>query len=229
MSPTPADPIAVLFDIDGTLVDSNYLHIDAWDRAFAEAGHPVAVWRIHRSIGMDSGKLLERLLGDHAADLSDAVKQAHARNYSEMSDRLRPFASARELLDELSRRGHRVVLATSAPQEELDALLAVLDVADAVDAVTSGEDVEAAKPEPDLVNIAVERAEVTPDRALLVGDSVWDIYSAARAGVRSIGVRSGGYSSAELLEAGAAAVYDDVADLLAHLEESPIVASTYEI
>ena len=157
------------------------------------------------------------------------MKQAHARNYSQTTDRLRPFASARDLLGELSRRGHRVVLATSAPQEELDALLAVLDVPDAVDAVTSGEDVEAAKPEPDLVNVAVERAEVTADRALLVGDSVWDIYSASRAGVRSIGVRSGGYSSEELLEAGAVAVYDDVADLLTHLEESPIVASTYDI
>lgn len=229
MSPPPADPIAVLFDIDGTLVDSNYLHIDAWDRAFVEAGHPVDVWRIHRAIGMDSGKLLERLLGEDAEAVGDTVKQAHARNYSETTDRLRAFASARELLSELSRRGHRVVLATSAPQEELDALLAVLDVPDAVDAVTSGEDVEAAKPEPDLVNVAVERAQVTPERALLVGDSVWDIYSASRAGVRSVGVRSGGYSSEELLAAGAVAVYDDVADLLAHLEESPIVASTYEI
>lgn len=229
MSSSPAGPIAVLFDIDGTLVDSNYLHIDAWDRAFAEAGHPVAVWRIHRAIGMDSAMLLKRLLGDDAEPLGAAVKQAHARNYSKTSDRLRPFASARELLHELSDRGHRVVLATSAPREELDALLAVLDVPDAVDAVTSGEDVETAKPEPDLVDIAVERAGATPERALLVGDSVWDVSSASRAGVRSIGVRSGGYSAEELLEAGAVAVYDDVADLLAHLEESPIVASTYEI
>lgn len=229
MSPQPPAPIAVLFDIDGTLVDSNYLHIEAWDRAFVAAGHPVDVWRIHRAIGMDSGKLLDRLLGDDAAELGDTVKEEHNRNYAASTDRLRPFASARELLDELSRRGHPVVLATSAPQHELDALLAVLDVSDSVDAVTSGEDVTTAKPDPDLVNIAVERAKVTADRALMVGDSVWDIYSASRAGVRSIGVRSGGYSAEELLEAGADAVYDDVADLLAHLEESPIVASTYDI
>lgn len=227
MSPSSAGPLAVLFDIDGTLIDSNYLHIDAWDRAFVTVGHPVDAWRIHRAIGMDSGKLLERLLGDDADALGDTVKDAvkkeHDRHYSSTTDRLRPFASARDLLRELAKRGRTVVLATSAPQHELDALLAVLDVSDAVDAVTSGEDVATAKPEPDLINVALDRAGVTADQAVMVGDSVWDISSAARAGVASIGVLSGGYGAEELLAAGAAAVYDDVADLLAHLDDSPIM------
>ena len=223
MSASSAGPVAVLFDIDGTLVDSNYLHIDAWNRAFVAVGHPVDAWRIHRAIGMDSGKLLQRLLGDDADALGDAVKTAHQRHYSATTDRLRPFASARDLLRELAKRGRTVVLATSAPQHELDALLATLDVSDAVDAVTSGEDVATAKPEPDLINVALERARVTAEQAVLVGDSVWDISSAARAGVASIGVLSGGYGAEELLAAGAGAVYDDVADLLAHLDDSPIM------
>jgi HAD superfamily hydrolase (TIGR01549 family) len=212
---------AVLFDIDGTLVDSNYLHVDAWDRALAEIGHPVDVWRIHRGIGMDSGKLLEGLLGD-APELHSAAKEEHARFYAESNSRLRPIAGARDLLHELARRDYQVVLATSAPQEELDALLDVLDVGGDVDAVTSGEDVETAKPDPDIIESALEKASSPASRAVMVGDAVWDMKAAARAGVISIGVLTGGYSREELLDAGATAVYDDVAELLAELDDSPI-------
>ena len=228
MTRSDEDRVAVLLDIDGTLVDSNYLHIDAWDRAFVTAGHPVEIWRIHRAIGMDSGKLIERLLGEDAVDAAEAVQREHTLLYSHMTDRLRVITGARELLEELSRRGHVVVLATSAPQDELENLLDVLHVDDAIDVVTSGEDVDAAKPDPGLIQIALERASVPARRAVMVGDSVWDIEAAARAGVTSIGVRTGGYSAEELLTAGAAAVYDDVAHLLAELDRSPLSAQARE-
>ena len=221
-TPAPAEPTTVLFDIDGTLVDSNYLHVEAWDQAFAAVGHPVDVWRIHRSIGMDSGAMLERVLGADAQSVGDAAKDEHGRTYQGMSDRLRPIGGARELLAELSRRGHAVVLATSAPQEELDMLLDVLDVNDSVEAVTSAEDVESAKPSPDIIETALDRAHAPADRAVMVGDSIWDIAAARRAGVASIGVLSGGYGREELLSAGAAAVYEDAQDLLDQLDESPI-------
>ena len=214
--------IAVLLDIDGTLVDSNYLHIDAWDRAFVTAGHPVEAWRIHRAIGMDSGKLVQRLLGDDAAEVAEEVQAAHSRLYREMAERLRVIAGARELLQELSRRRHVVVLATSAPEDELAILRDLLDVEEAIEYVTSSEDVSVAKPDPGIIEIALERASMPARRAVMIGDSVWDIEAAARSGVTSIGVRTGGYGADELLQAGASAVYDDVAHLLAELDDSPI-------
>jgi HAD superfamily hydrolase (TIGR01549 family) len=222
-----ADPgqTAVLFDIDGTLVDSNYLHIETWDRAFVSVGHPVDVWRIHRAIGMDSAKLLERLLGDDASRVGDDAKDEHSRLYLGLVDRLREIAGARELLQDLAEKGYRVVLATSAPQNELDILLSVLDLGDTVDAVTSSEDVGTAKPDPDIIGVALDKAGVPAERAVMVGDSVWDIAAAERAGVRSIGVLSGGFGRGELLDAGAAAVYDDVADLHRNLATSPVVTA----
>lgn len=213
---------AVLFDIDGTLVDSNYLHIDAWDRAFTEVGHPVNTWRIHRAIGMDSGKLLETLLEDDVERLADEAKEAHKRIYEGMSDRLRSFGQAQDLLRTLAERGFEVVLATSAPPNELELLRRTLDVEDAIATLTSAEDVESAKPSPDIVQIALQRADAEADEAVFVGDTVWDVEAAGRAGVPTIGLRSGGVSEGELRDAGAVAVYDDVAHLLAELDESPL-------
>ena len=236
-APTPAAPAsdtapsesvqldAVLFDIDGTLVDSNYLHVDAWAQAFAASGHPVDAWQIHRSIGMDAGKLLKRLLGETAETVGEQVKEEQGRIYGGLTSRLRRFDAAKELLIELSRRGHPVLLASSAPQNELDALLPVLDADRVLDGVTSGEDAEIAKPEPGIVEVALRRAGVPADRAVMVGDAVWDMQAARRAGVRSVGVLTGGYGREELLAAGAAAVYEDVADLLTHLDDSPIYAA----
>ncbi|MBN9154909.1 MAG: HAD family hydrolase [Microbacterium sp.] len=214
----------VLFDIDGTLVDSNYLHVDAWDRALVAVGHPVDVWRIHRGIGMDAGRMLSELVGDDDA-LQQRAKDEHARLYADMADRLRPISGARDLLRELSRRGLTVVLATSAPQQELDALLAVLDLDEPVDAVTSAEDVDDAKPAPDIVGRALEKAGTAASEAIMVGDAVWDIESAGRAGVTAVAVLTGGSSADQLRDAGAVAVYDDVASLLAQLDASPLVAN----
>jgi HAD superfamily hydrolase (TIGR01509 family) len=214
---------AVLMDIDGTLVDSNYLHVEAWAHAFADVGAVVPAWRIHRAIGLDSSMLLDELLGDDVERLGSDVKDAHTRHYAELADRLAPLAGARELIRELHSRGIRVVLATSAPEEELTALRGLLDVEDALHAVTSSEDVETAKPEPDVIRIALERAGVDADDAVMVGDAVWDIRAAGRAGVRAVGVLSGGISAAELRDAGAVEVHDDAAALLAALDRSVLI------
>ncbi|OZD05010.1 HAD family hydrolase [Rhodococcus sp. 06-235-1A] len=215
---------AVLFDIDGTLVDSNYVHVSAWSRAFREAGHEVPSWRIHRSIGMDGSRLLDALVGSSDSAVAQEAKKLHGEYYASASTDLEVLPGARELLADLNNRGITVVLATSAPESELSTLRDLLDVEDSVAVVTSGEDAEVAKPEPDIVAVALERAGVEAANAVMVGDSVWDIESAGRAGVRAIGVSSGGISRSELLDAGAVAVFDDPADLLEHVENSPIFA-----
>jgi len=215
---------AALFDIDGTLVDSNYLHIESWSRAFADLGIDVDDWRIHRSIGMDSGKLLDALIPAEVEEHGEKAKELHASHYGELTDRLRPFAGARELVRELDRRGVRVVLATSAPANELEILRKVLDVDGALSGTTSSEDVGTAKPEPDIVAVALEKAQVDAAAAAFIGDAVWDFVAARKLGLVCVGVLSGGYSATELLEAGAEEVYDDVADLLEHLDDSPLTA-----
>lgn len=215
---------AVLFDIDGTLADSNYAHIDAWWRAFRAVGESVDAWRVHRAIGMDSSMLLEELLPDASDEVRDTAKQFHTAFYSEHMPQLRLLPGARELLAGVAARGHAVVLATSAPQNELDRLLDLLDAGEWVSVVTSGEDVEQAKPDPGIVRIALERAGVDADHAVMVGDAMWDVESSGRVGVTCIGVMTGGIGGDELRGAGAAAVYDDAAALLADLDDSPIGA-----
>lgn len=213
---------AVLFDIDGTLVDSNYLHVYAWVRAFATEKLPVDSWRIHRCIGMDGTTLVRTLAGVADENVLDALKERHSTFYKENAELLAPLPGARELLRAVAARGLQVVLATSAPEDELQMLREVLDSEDAVAAMTSSEDVDTAKPKPDIVQVAMERAGVTADNAIFVGDAVWDCEAARRAGVPSIGVLSGGVSRDELTEAGAAAVFEDAAELLAALDSSPI-------
>ncbi|MCX6501078.1 MAG: HAD family hydrolase [Microbacterium sp.] len=212
---------AVLFDIDGTLVDSNYLHVDAWMRGIAEAGETAQAARVHEGIGLDSAKLLERLFGERAD--SDAVARAkdlHGEYYTASADRLRRFADVHELFTALRERGVAVVLASSAPQEELDILLRVLDADDLIDDATSSSDVDTAKPEPDLIAVALSKAGVEAGEALMVGDTRWDVEAARRAGVDTVAVLTGGRGEHELRDAGAVAVYADIADLLEHLEEA---------
>ncbi|SDJ47854.1 haloacid dehalogenase superfamily, subfamily IA, variant 3 with third motif having DD or ED/haloacid dehalogenase superfamily, subfamily IA, variant 1 with third motif having Dx(3-4)D or Dx(3-4)E [Frankineae bacterium MT45] len=211
------DRAAVLFDVDGTLVDSNYLHVAAWAQAFQTVGHPVPAWRIHRAIGMDSARLLQELLGPEASALGDRAAEEHKRAYAETTPLLRPLPGARELIAFLAERGVAVVLATSAPPDELDRLRAVLKVDELLTAVTTADDVETAKPEPDLIQVAIHRSGCSPDRVVFVGDAVWDMRAAARAGVGRIGLLSGGTSEAELRAAGAEETYADAVDLLAHI------------
>ena len=213
---------AILFDIDGTLVDSNYLHVEAWSHAFADAGLAVDQWRVHRRIGMDSERLLEELVPDASAEAIEKATTLNSRYYEELLPRLRAFDGARELLAELAARGATVVLATSAPDNELEQLRALLDVEDSIAHVTSAGDVDTAKPEPDILLVALEKAGADAATSFMIGDSVWDMVASGRAGTIGIGVLSGGVSEAELREAGAVTVYSDVADLLSGLDSSPL-------
>jgi HAD superfamily hydrolase (TIGR01509 family) len=214
---------AVLFDIDGTLVDSNFLHVEAWAQAFEALGLIVPSWRIQRAIGADSSELLDQLIGDASDDVRDEAKKINTARYAALQRRIKVFPGARELVAELAARKLRVVLATSAPEEELTALLAALEIDDLIVAVTSAEDVAKAKPEPEIIAIALEKGEASAADAVMIGDSVWDIHAATRAGVASIGLLSGGTGEDDLRNAGAVAIYDDVADLHKHLGD-PAVA-----
>lgn len=222
MPESSAPASAVLFDIDGTLVDSNYLHIHAWTRAFAEVGIDAAAWRIHRCIGMDGSELVSTLSDDAPDDVQERLSELHSRYYQDSADLLKPLPGALDLLHRVQALGLQVVLATSAPEDELALLRKVLDSEEVYSAVTSSEDVDTAKPEPAIVEIALKRAGVGVERAVFVGDAVWDIEACVRAELPSIGLLSGGVSRGELETAGAAAVFEDAADLLAHLTDTRI-------
>jgi HAD superfamily hydrolase (TIGR01509 family) len=209
---------AVLFDVDGTLVDTNYLHAVTWWEAFAQAGHDVAMADIHRAIGMGSGQMLDALLpADRDRGEDDTIRTAHTALYSVFWARLRPLPGAADLLRACKKQGLRVVLASSADPAEFEVLRAVLDAEDAIDDATSSGDVQASKPAPDLVQAALDRAGAGPGEAVFVGDTVWDVRACQRAGVPCIGLLSGGISEAELAGAGAVKAYKDPADLLAAL------------
>jgi len=205
----------VLFDVDGTLVDSNYLNTVAWWEAFAQAGHDVQMQRIHRAIGMGSDQLLGELLPadrDQAAD--NDIVSAHAALYSVYWCRLRPLPGAADLLRACHGHGLRVILASSAGPRELEVLRSALDADDAVDEVTSAGDVDKSKPAPDLVQVALQKAGTSPQGAVFVGDAVWDVQACGRAGVPCVGLLSGGTSEAELSAAGAVRVFPGPAELL---------------
>jgi HAD superfamily hydrolase (TIGR01509 family) len=217
-SPAPA----VLFDIDGTLVDSNYLHVHAWARAFHETGVAVETWRIHRAIGMDGSTLVNELSKGADDKVQERLKELHSHYYEEMSPLLRVLPGGREIVEHVASMGLQVVLATSAPEDELATLRRVLDRDSVVSAITSSEDVDTAKPDPSIIGVALQRAGVAPDRAVFVGDAIWDAEACARAGVSIIGVLSGGFARDELTQAGASAVFTDAAELLAHIDDTAI-------
>jgi HAD superfamily hydrolase (TIGR01509 family) len=217
---------AVIFDVDGTLVDTNYLHAVCWWEAFRQHGHGVDMAAVHRAIGMGSDKLLDQLLPedrDRSAD--DDIRAAHRSLYRVYWPRLRAFEGAADLLRACASRGMTVVLSSSASAEELAALRAALDADDAITGATSSSEAGESKPAPDLVSIALERAGVPAERAVFVGDAVWDVHACGKAGVPCVAVLTGGVGAGELRSAGAVAVYDGAADLLRHLEESPLTGS----
>jgi len=219
---------AVLFDVDGTLVDSNYLHVYAWQRAFDSEGLSVAAWRIHRGIGMDGSKLVRALSDDAPSDVQDRLSDAHSRYYRETSSLLAPLPGARELLRRVAELGLQVVLASSAPDDELDMLRRVLGCDDVIAATTSSRDVDTAKPEPGIVQVAMDRVGVTAGQAVFVGDAVWDAKAAEAAGLPCIGLRSGGSAGAELQAAGASPIFADPQDLLDHLESTRIAELVHD-
>jgi HAD superfamily hydrolase (TIGR01509 family) len=217
---------AVIFDVDGTLVDTNYLHAVCWWEAFRQYDRHVNMAAIHRAIGMGSDKLLDYLLpDDRDHDADDDMRAAHRSLYGVFWTRLRAFDGAADLLRTCAHRGMKVVLASSASARELTALRAALDADDAITDATSSSETGESKPAPDIVELALERAGVAPDRAVFVGDAVWDVHACHKAGVPCVAVLTGGFGAEELREAGAVAIYEGPADLLRHFEQSPLAAS----
>jgi HAD superfamily hydrolase (TIGR01549 family) len=205
-------PITAILDIDGTLVDTNYQHALAWFRAFRRHGELLPVWRIHRHIGMGGDHLVESLCGDEVEQhKGDDIRAAEKELYQQLIDEVEPFQGARELIVDLKQRDHAVVLASSAKSDEVDHYLDLLDARDLVDAWTDSGDVDATKPEPDLVHAAMDKA--AGGEAVMVGDSTWDCQAAQRAGIETVAVLTGGFSEAELREAGAAVVFQSIEEL----------------
>jgi HAD superfamily hydrolase (TIGR01509 family) len=214
-----------VLDIDGTLVDTNYHHAVAWFRAFRQHGFVLPLWRIHRHIGMGGDQLVAALAGDgFEREQGDDVRAAEKVLYMELIHEVQPLEGARAVIEDLKSSGHIVVLASSAKPEELEHYLTLLDARTLVDGWTDSGDVRATKPEPDLVLAALEKADADPDEAVMIGDSTWDCRAAERAGVRSIGVLTGGFSEDELLDAGASKVFSSVNELREHLADTPLRA-----
>jgi HAD superfamily hydrolase (TIGR01549 family) len=212
---------AAVLDIDGTLVDSNYFHAVAWYRAMREHGHTLPMWRIHRAIGMGSDQLIAALLGDEVEQRQgDDIRDAETERYFELIDEVRPLEGSRELIEDLKSAGHRVVLASSAKPDEVDRYLDLLDARGLADAWTTSGDVERTKPEPDLVNSALDKVGDGP--AVMVGDSVYDCEAAKNAGVETIAVLTGGFSDSELLRAGARVVFASIVELRRCLSWTPL-------
>jgi HAD superfamily hydrolase (TIGR01509 family) len=216
--------VIAILDVDGTLVDTNYQHALAWYRAFREHGIVLPVWRAHRAIGMGGDQLVEALTDETTERrLGDAIRDSESGYYAELIGEVETMEGSRELLQELKQLGHTVVLASSAKGSELDHYLDLLDAREIVDAWTTGDDVEATKPAPDLVAVAIERAGAGPDEdSILIGDSTWDIKAAKNAGVDTLAVRTGGFGADELREAGALDVYESVDELRRRLGDTPL-------
>jgi len=212
---------AALLDVDGTLIDSNYQHALAWYRAFRRHGIVLPVWRVHRAIGMGGDQLVPALAGEKVdKEKGDEIRETREPIYKELLSEVEPLHGAHDLIVDLKERGMRVVLASSSPKDELEHYLELLDAEDLADASTTKDDVEATKPAPDLVRAALEKAGVEADRAVMVGDARWDVEAAAKAGVETLCVMTGGWSKQELREAGAAAVFESADELRRRLDET---------
>ena len=213
---------ALLFDLDGTLVDSVYQHVLAWQEALEAAGIELAVWRIHRRIGMSGGLLVNGLLRETGRPVTSTeisrIQQLHTEAYSRLSKLVRVLPGARELLSYLTEAGVPWAIATSGRLENARPTLELLGIGPDVTVVTRDQ-VQYAKPDPDLFMAAAAQLGVELENAIVVGDSIWDMLAARRARALGVGLLSGGYGQDELERAGADRVYDDPADLLRHLDE----------
>jgi HAD superfamily hydrolase (TIGR01509 family) len=214
---------AILFDIDGTLVDSNEQHVNAWAFAFREEGRPQEIDDIRAQIGKGGDLLVPELLPDADDAVRKRVSARHGDYFKEIYlNNVRPFAGARELIERVHASGRKVVLASSAKQVELDHYVELLGVKSFIVATTSSDDVETSKPEPDIFGVAVEKIGVEPSKALVVGDTIYDVDAALRAGIATVGVTSGPFDAGELKDAGAIAVFPDVASILRDFDRSPL-------
>ena len=208
----------VLLDVDGTLVDTNYLHTLAWSRALIDRGEWAPMNAIHRSVGMGGDQLVAHLLGTS----SDEASAAWRTRYDELSNDIRPFPFAKELVERLRSNGLKVALATSSPSDLLRRAMRAAGIEGLIDAVTTADDVTSSKPDPAVFEVAMRMAGIDPEFAIAVGDSVWDVKAARAAGIACVAVESGGFSRHELSEEGAVAVYRDVEELWRQLSTSPL-------
>jgi HAD superfamily hydrolase (TIGR01509 family) len=214
-------PPAAIIDVDGTLVDTNYQHALAWFRAFRQHGITLPLWQIHRHIGMGGDQLVASMVGEGFDEQhGDDVRAAERALYLSLMPEVQPLHGARDLLETLHARGHAIVLASSAKPDELEHYLKLLDAHSLADGWTDSGDVEHTKPEPDLVSAAVEKAG--GGEAVMIGDSTWDCEAARNAGLETIGVLTGGFSEAELRDAGAAAVFRSLPELAEGLDVTPL-------
>ena len=206
-------PVAVILDIDGTLVDTNYQHAIAWYRALQRHGYPVQLWQIHRHIGMGGDQIVKALIGEEGEDAAgEEIRTAEGEAYAELIGEVQPMDGARELVTELHEDGVTTILASSAKEGEVDHYLDLLEVRDLVDGWTTSADVERTKPHPDLVHAALEKAGAGVG-SVMVGDSTWDVKAATAAGIPTVAVLTGGFAEAELRDAGAAEVVESITEL----------------
>ncbi|MGY1845255.1 HAD family hydrolase [Modestobacter sp. SYSU DS0875] len=219
-----AEPTIAVLDVDGTLVDSNYQHALAWYRALRSLGETYPVWRLHRLIGMGGDKLVAAIGGDDVeARIGDRARDRWVEEVDPMIGEMQPLPGARELLLAIRERGHRLVLASSGKPKHVDAFLDLLDARDVAQDWTTSGDVEASKPAPDLLQVALQKIGADPGAsAVMIGDSVWDVEAAKKAGMPAIVVRSGGFGDDELRDAGAVGIYDTPGDLAAALDDTPL-------
>lgn len=219
--PAALEVDTVVLDVDGTLVDSVYTHVMAWSQAFRAIGTPVPAWRIHHAIGMGGDRLVTEVAGQRVEDaLGDRVRELHDQEYDDLAPGVQVFDGADDLLVLLKEMGFVVVLASSGTKEQTEQAMAKLTRADAIDGWVSSADVDRSKPAPDLVETAVAR--VDGSRAVMVGDSVWDVRAAAEVDVPALGLLCGGFCEGDLRDAGARAVFESPVDLVGRFSESGI-------
>ncbi len=219
---------AVLLDVDGTLLDTNYLHVLAWWQAFEDTGRgPVAMSAIHRAIGIPSDGLVRQLIGPGGSSRDDEkTVDAHSRRYEPLRENVKPFPRTAELLRACADRGLAVVLATSGQESDLEWMMPAIGAEEVITGATTSGGVDEGKPAPDLLGVAMREHGLDPQRTVVVGDTVWDVEAAQRAGLPCIALTCGGIGGPELTDAGAAAVYNDPTDLLEHLDASPLARIT---
>ena len=200
----------IVLDVDGTLVDTNYQHAIAWHRAFREHGYRVAIWEIHRHIGMGGDQLVGSLVGEEAEDADgNELRDAHGEAYGKLIGEVEAMTGASELIAELDDAGATVILASSAQSDEVDAYIKLLDAKDRIAGATTSSDAERTKPHPELVETALDKYG-SGGPALMIGDSTWDVKAAEAAKVPTLALLTGGFSEAELREAGAVEVVREI-------------------
>ena len=203
----------VVLDVDGTLMDTNYLHTEAWARAFEEVGHRIPRARLHKQIGKGSSLLIREFVEDEETE--ERINELHSEIYAELQEYGHPLPGAKELISSLRERDYEVWFVTSAKDEELEHHMQELEAESGISGVVNSSAVENPKPAPDIFELALQKAGASPDETVAVGDAVWDVEAADAAGIRTVAVLTGGaFSRQELEEAGAVAVYEDCAELL---------------